>query len=130
MFTSIPKYALVLLFFLIGSTALAFIGLANAKENLFRQHPGLAWMLPIALVAFVVLLPLFQILAMVLGVLIVVPLQIGGLVLMGLGLARMHRTDPWRGLLAVFAPLVVMCCCLMVLWFGFIAAIVLPQALK
>lgn len=38
----------------------------------------------------------------------------------GLALARMHQTDPWRGVCAVFTPLILLCCC------GMIAAISIP----
>jgi len=42
------------------------------------------------------------------------------LVFKGMGLARMHRTDTWRGLVAVFTPLILLCCC------GILAAISIP----
>jgi hypothetical protein len=32
-------------------------------------------------------------------------------VFFGLGLARLHRTDPWRGVCAAFTPLFVLACC-------------------
>lgn len=38
--------------------------------------------------------------------------QLLGMVWLGLGLARMHRTDAWRGLCAVFTPLLLLCVCL------------------
>lgn len=38
--------------------------------------------------------------------------QIAGMVAIGMGLARMHKTDTWRGICAVFTPLVLICCCL------------------
>lgn len=34
---------------------------------------------------------------------------LGGAVLLGIGLSRMHRTDLWRGIVAVFTPLVLCC---------------------
>ncbi|MBK8726255.1 MAG: YIP1 family protein [Holophagaceae bacterium] len=34
---------------------------------------------------------------------------LGGAVLLGIGLARLHRTDMWRGIVAVFTPLVLCC---------------------
>lgn len=40
--------------------------------------------------------------------------QLLGMVWMGIGLARMHRTDTWRGLVAVFTPLLLLCVCLVV----------------
>jgi hypothetical protein len=45
-------------------------------------------------------------------------LMVAFFVYIGLALARMHRTDAWRGLCAVFTPML-LCCCL-----GFIALIV------
>jgi hypothetical protein len=41
------------------------------------------------------------------AVMVVVP------VVLGMGLARMHRTDTWRGICAAFTP-VLLCCCLYV----------------
>jgi hypothetical protein len=38
--------------------------------------------------------------------------QIAGTVVIGMGLARMHRTDTWRGICAVLTPLFLICCCL------------------
>ena len=38
--------------------------------------------------------------------------QLAGMVVIGIGLARMHKTDTWRGICAVLTPLVLMCCCL------------------
>jgi hypothetical protein len=46
--------------------------------------------------------------------------QLAGLVWMGMGLARMHRTDTWRGICAVFTPFLLLCCC------AIIAAISIP----
>ena len=39
-------------------------------------------------------------------------LQLAGMVVLGMGLARMHRTDTWRGVCAALTPLVLACCCL------------------
>lgn len=39
-------------------------------------------------------------------------IQLAGLVVIGVGLARMHRTDTWRGVCAVLTPLFLLCCCL------------------
>jgi hypothetical protein len=39
-------------------------------------------------------------------------IQIAGMVVIGIGLARMHKTDTWRGVCAVLTPLVLLCCCL------------------
>jgi hypothetical protein len=39
--------------------------------------------------------------------------QIAGLVVIGMGLARMHRTDTWRGICAVLTPVFLACCCLL-----------------
>lgn len=37
--------------------------------------------------------------------------QIAGMVVIGMGLARMHKTDTWRGVCAVLTPLFLLCCC-------------------
>ena len=42
---------------------------------------------------------------------LLIPFAIVWLVYYGLALARMHRTDSWRGVCAVFAPIVLVCCC-------------------
>jgi hypothetical protein len=47
-------------------------------------------------------------------------IQIAGLVVIGVGLARMHKTDTWRGVCAVLTPVFLLCCC------GLIAAISIP----
>ena len=39
--------------------------------------------------------------------------QLAGMVVIGMGLARMHKTDTWRGICAVLTPMVLMCCCLL-----------------
>lgn len=39
-------------------------------------------------------------------------LQLAGMVVIGIGLARMHRTDTWRGVCAALTPLFLLCCCL------------------
>lgn len=41
--------------------------------------------------------------------------QIAGMVVIGMGLARMHKTDTWRGVCAVLTPLFLLCCCGMAL---------------
>jgi len=46
--------------------------------------------------------------------------QMAGLVWLGMGLARMHRTDTWRGICAVLTPLFLVCCCV------FMAILTLP----
>jgi len=51
-----------------------------------------------------------------LGILI----QLAGLVVIGMGLARMHRTDTWRGICAMLTPIFLCCCC------GLAAAISIP----
>ena len=38
--------------------------------------------------------------------------QIAGMVVVGMGLARMHKTDTWRGVCAALTPLFLICCCL------------------
>jgi hypothetical protein len=47
-------------------------------------------------------------------------LQLAGLVVIGMGLARLHRTDTWRGICAVLTPIFLLCCC------GLAAAISIP----
>lgn len=42
-----------------------------------------------------------------LGVLI----QLAGIVVIGMGLARMHKTDTWRGVCAALTPIFLVCCC-------------------
>ncbi len=39
-------------------------------------------------------------------------IQLAGMVVMGMGLARMHKTDTWRGICAVLTPLFLVCCCM------------------
>ncbi|HEY3400159.1 MAG TPA: YIP1 family protein [Geothrix sp.] len=46
--------------------------------------------------------------------------QIAGMVVIGMGLARMHKTDTWRGVCAVLTPLFLLCCC------GILAAMAIP----
>ena len=43
---------------------------------------------------------------------VIIPFMFVWMAYYGLALARMHRTDSWRGLCAVFAPMVLTCCCL------------------
>ncbi len=52
--------------------------------------------------------------------LIGVLIQIAGLIVTGMGLARMHKTDTWRGICAVLTPLFLLCCC------GLLAALSIP----
>ncbi len=49
--------------------------------------------------------------------------HIAGLVVIGMGLARMHKTATWRGVCAVLTPLFLLCCC------GILAAISIPAIL-
>jgi len=42
-----------------------------------------------------------------LGILI----QLAGIVVIGMGLARMHKTDTWRGVCAALTPILLVCCC-------------------
>ncbi|WP_306590140.1 YIP1 family protein [Geothrix sp. 21YS21S-4] len=37
--------------------------------------------------------------------------QIAGMVVLGMGLARLHKTDTWRGVCAALTPFVLLCCC-------------------
>lgn len=47
-------------------------------------------------------------------------IHIAGLIVTGMGLARMHKTDTWRGICAVLTPLFLLCCC------GLLAALTIP----
>jgi hypothetical protein len=40
-------------------------------------------------------------------------IQLAGLVVIGMGLARMHKTNTWRGICAVLTPFFLLCCCLL-----------------
>lgn len=40
-------------------------------------------------------------------------IQLAGLIVIGMGLARMHKTDTWRGVCAVLTPFFLLCCCLL-----------------
>ena len=37
--------------------------------------------------------------------------QMAGIVVIGMGLARMHKTDTWRGVCAALTPIILVCCC-------------------
>jgi len=50
-------------------------------------------------------------------------IQIAGMVVIGMGLARMHKTDTWRGVCAVLTPIFLLCCCAAI---GIFAAVALP----
>ena len=50
-------------------------------------------------------------------------IQLAGLIVIGMGLARMHKTNTWRGVCAVLTPFFLLCCC------GIIAAISIPAIL-
>lgn len=50
-------------------------------------------------------------------------IQIAGLVVIGMGLARMHKTEAWRGICAVLTPLLLICCC------GFMLIMAVPAVL-
>lgn len=47
-------------------------------------------------------------------------IHLAGLIVTGMGLARMHKTDTWRGICAVLTPLFLLCCC------GLLAALSIP----
>ena len=49
--------------------------------------------------------------------------QAQGAKAIGMGLARMHRTDTWRGICAVLTPIFLLCCC------GVAAALAIPALL-
>lgn len=46
---------------------------------------------------------------------------LGGPAFLGMALARIHRTDTWRGIVAAYTPLV-LCCCLYGIFFAVLAA--------
>lgn len=46
--------------------------------------------------------------------------QLAGFIWMGMGLARMHRTDTWRGICALLTPIFLCCCC------AILAAVMIP----
>ena len=50
-------------------------------------------------------------------------LQIAGIIGIGMGLARLHKTDTWRGICAVLTPLFLVCCC------GLLALLTIPAIL-
>ena len=50
--------------------------------------------------------------------------QIAGMVVVGMGLARMHKTDTWRGVCAALTPLFLLCCCGIL---GIAAAVAIPS---
>ncbi|HJV48656.1 MAG TPA: YIP1 family protein [Geothrix sp.] len=43
-------------------------------------------------------------------------IHLAGMVAIGMGLARMHKTDTWRGICAVLTPVFLACCCLVPLF--------------
>ena len=45
---------------------------------------------------------------------------LAGMIVIGMGMARMHKTDTWRGICAVLTPLFLLCCC------GLLAALSVP----
>lgn len=45
---------------------------------------------------------------------------LGGMVLLGIGLSRIHRTDMWRGILAALLPPFLCCCGYMITVFGIV----------
>lgn len=45
---------------------------------------------------------------------------LGGMVMLGIGLSRIHRTDMWRGILAALLPIFLCCCGYMLFVFGMI----------
>jgi len=38
-------------------------------------------------------------------------IHLAGMIVIGMGMARMHKTDTWRGICAVLTPLFLLCCC-------------------
>ena len=47
-------------------------------------------------------------------------IHLAGMIVIGMGMARMHKTDTWRGVCAVLTPLILLCCC------GLLAALSIP----
>lgn len=54
-------------------------------------------------------------------------LTIGITVVKGMGLARIHRTDTWRGVCAALSPMFLACCCLIL---AVIAAVSIPAMMR
>lgn len=54
-----------------------------------------------------------------LGILI----QLAGLIAVGMGFARLHKTDTWRGICAALTPLFLACCCAIIVAFSIPAII-------
>ena len=50
--------------------------------------------------------------------------QVAGMVVIGMGLARMHKTDTWRGVCAALTPLLLLCCCAAI---GIFVALAIPS---
>jgi hypothetical protein len=50
--------------------------------------------------------------------------QLAGIVVIGMGLARMHKADTWRGVCAALTPIILVCCC-----GGILVALLVPAML-
>jgi len=53
-------------------------------------------------------------------------IHLAGMVVIGMGLARMHKTDTWRGVCAALTPIFLLCCCAIL---GIAAAVAVPALL-
>jgi|ERR1035438_64275 hypothetical protein len=154
---SVPVFLIMtLIFFLVGMG----IMLAALEQAGKSDGKAIAAIMPVIFGAFLLLMPLFSFLGIVIGgafnhfflwmwgglkpgvgisqsiraygyacafiqiggliPYIGILIHIAGLVVIGMGLARMHKTDTWRGVCAVLTPLILVCCC------GFIAAVSIP----
>ena len=157
---SIPVFLIVsLVFFLVGVGAT----IAALEQTTRGEEKAIVAVMPLIFGAFLLLMPLFVFLGMVIGgalnhfflwlwgglrpgagagqsiraygyahaflqlgglIPLVGPLlQIAGIIVIGMGLARLHKTDTWRGICAVLTPLFLVCCC------GLLAALTIPAIL-
>lgn len=117
-----PQPMLSLVGFVIGVLAGPYVGGAIAHAGLWiwggtRRRIGLPQSIRLYAYAAALLAPVAWV--PILGGL----LAMIWLILLGMALARTHRTDTWRGVLAVLTPVLLLCC------LGILAAIAIPSLL-
>ena len=140
----------ILLILVMVFGALGVVGSLAALGGPSKDAPP-AWIFPLMIPAFLILIPAFMFLGMLIGGLFshfflwlwgglksgeplhhtiraqgyasafislggMIPylgilVQLAGFIWMGMGLARMHRTDTWRGICAMLTPIFLCCCC-------------------